>query len=239
MKWFKHDTDGYRSEGLAAIRAEFGFEGVGWWYTILEMIAEKMDGSDKCSIELPLQNWCRTLETKPKKFRSYLILLSQKCKTSSSETEQNGITYVSVSIPNLLKKRDEHTTRLGSKFGAKPVQEGEGEGEGDKDSEKEITKTSKVPMGSKVTRASARPSSFEKSFPNPNQNSELIEQLLRVTGAESYQDKTDLVFDALQAIKQGNIQQIHNLISEIKAGEHHKTRNLIALARAKLRCYAT
>lgn len=129
MKWFKHDTDGHSSEGLAAIRAEFGFEGIGWWYTLLELVAQKMDSTDHCELRLPLREWCKILETKPEKFRRFAILTTQKCKTSIAESEQNRITYVSVSIPNLLKKRDEHTTRLGSKKRATPEQDKEREKE--------------------------------------------------------------------------------------------------------------
>lgn len=244
MKWFKHDTDGHRSEGLAAVRAKFGFEGIGWWFTMLEMVADKMDDTDRCHLELPLKDWCSALSTKPQKFRTYLDVLAQNCRTSSSETEKFGVCYVSVSIPNLLKKRDEHTSKLRRNSGQTPEQEGEGDGEGDKDKETDLP-----PRASEGRR---KPSVFEQvvqekmleadkpkdqngKWKPPPEIELLAKDLLSVAGIGNPQDRIDITFDVFHACKAGNEQTVHRVIAELKQNEYEGARNLTAIIRAKLK----
>ena len=46
MKWFKHETDVIHSEKMAKLIEEFGFEGYGRYWRIMEIIAERMDETD-------------------------------------------------------------------------------------------------------------------------------------------------------------------------------------------------
>jgi hypothetical protein len=108
VKWFKHETDGNRSEALLKLRAEFGWEGVAWWYTILEIVAEKMDGTDRCFVEFPVSEWCRKLVCRPQKLRRYLVATTQLLHTEVVETDL----IIRISIPNLLKKRDNYSKDL-------------------------------------------------------------------------------------------------------------------------------
>jgi hypothetical protein len=62
VKWFKHDVDGNRSEGLAKLRAAMGWPWLARWYVVLEMVAEKMDETNRCHLELPMSDWCSRLD---------------------------------------------------------------------------------------------------------------------------------------------------------------------------------
>ena len=59
MKWFKHETDAIHSEKLTRLINEFGFEGYGRFWRIMEIVAERMDVSDRCHAELPEKEWLR------------------------------------------------------------------------------------------------------------------------------------------------------------------------------------
>ena len=67
MKWFKHMANGHKSESLSKIKGKFGLEGVARWYILLEVIAEKMDESDRCHAEFSVSDWMRILEIKQQK----------------------------------------------------------------------------------------------------------------------------------------------------------------------------
>ena len=43
MKWFKHDTAASRNEKLAMLKATSGLEGYGFYWNVLEIIAEKAE----------------------------------------------------------------------------------------------------------------------------------------------------------------------------------------------------
>lgn len=187
MKWFKHYTDARRSEGLSVIRARFGFEGIGWWFTILEMIAEKMDESDRCYIELPVREWCLILQTKPQKLRTYLDVLVQKCRTSVSEFENMGVCYISVEVHNLLKNRDEHTRKLRSKSGESHSQRKKVEG----DIDKENTNTEKVGGGRKTQPTNGHHPELLENPITGTRTEAVIEILHRIghrTGIREYQE---------------------------------------------------
>jgi hypothetical protein len=108
VKWFKHDTDGHRSEGLLFIKEKYGREWVCRWFEILEMVAEKMDETDRCHLELPVSEWCKRLDCTAKKLSSFL---EDGVKTLSLAYEQRTETLVII-IPNLLKKRDKYSSDM-------------------------------------------------------------------------------------------------------------------------------
>jgi len=138
MKWFKCDCDGYRSEGVNHIRADFGMAGVAAWYILLMMIGEKMKRkSDRCHIELPLAEFCRTLEMTPRAVLDFLFFL-QNIKIGQTSVEvpaklqqsyanvtaklridcrDVAQTLVKISVPNMLKKRDEYSKKSGQLSG--------------------------------------------------------------------------------------------------------------------------
>ena len=64
MKWFKHDSDAFTSEGVEILIDEFGFAGYGRWNRLLEIVAFKMDETDRCWVEYPVSKWCSLLGLK-------------------------------------------------------------------------------------------------------------------------------------------------------------------------------
>lgn len=108
MKWFKHETDAKDSEKLKAIIDEFGFEGYGRWFRIMEIIAEKMDESTRCHYEQSEWEWCCNLKAKRKQLTCFLKATEKQmlCKV-----ERNG-KQLRIEIPNLLKKRDNYSKNL-------------------------------------------------------------------------------------------------------------------------------
>jgi len=107
MRWFKHLTASNRDENLRRIQDEFGLEGYGLYWIILETIAEKLDKSDCTSMQLSIQNWKKITGVSAKKLRSFLVF-AQELKIFSVEISQNIIT---IGCSKLLKYRDEYTSR--------------------------------------------------------------------------------------------------------------------------------
>jgi hypothetical protein len=111
MKWFKHETDSIRSEKQTRLINEFGFAGYGRFWRIMEIVAERMDESDRCHAELPEKEWHRLLIMKRSSFNRYLVFIKSIFDnwqiTTDSQTR-----LIRIKIPNLLKKRDNYTKNL-------------------------------------------------------------------------------------------------------------------------------
>lgn len=119
MKWYKADTDGRRSEGLRGLKVLMGREWCYRWHEVLEMVAEKMDETDRCHLELPLAEWCKELDCNHSKFTQFLVYIQSKLNVNlfqnGSEIVLESIksdSLITIKIPNLLKKRDNHTKNL-------------------------------------------------------------------------------------------------------------------------------
>ena len=76
MKWFRHDTDSSRDEGLALLKASCGLEGYGFYWAVLEVIAEKAPLPGEASASFPLKVWCGLLCTSPQAFKRLLAACS-------------------------------------------------------------------------------------------------------------------------------------------------------------------
>lgn len=112
MKWFKHDTDAQDSEGLSWLVDKYGFEGYGRWFRILEIVASRMDETNNCEATYSASAWAKRLLMTPPSFRRWVVAVSPPLRGEVTETEKEGVVYVTVRIPNLLKKRDNYTTNL-------------------------------------------------------------------------------------------------------------------------------
>ena len=111
MKWFKHDTDGDRSAGLSYLIDQMGCAGYGRWFRLLEIVAEKMDSTDRCHVEYSPKKWCSLLGVKQKQLVLFLELTENKLKTKITYSEN----IIKIEIPNLLKKRDDYSKKSGQK----------------------------------------------------------------------------------------------------------------------------
>lgn len=137
MRWFKHMTNARNDEELAEILDDHGPEGVGVYWMILEVIAEKMDGTDRCHAQFSDKNWAKKAGVSTRKFNRMVRVLAgidpssgknlSKFGPNSDRTPLIKLTIndgkLRLECPNLLKFRDEHTRRLRSKSVATQEQE--------------------------------------------------------------------------------------------------------------------
>tara|TARA_Y100000593_G_scaffold74079_1_gene136181 strand:- start:1712 stop:2446 length:735 start_codon:yes stop_codon:yes gene_type:complete len=108
MKWFKHETDAMDSEKMKALIHEFGYEGYGWFWRIMEIVAKKMDETNRCHYEQPVSEWCVNLKVKRKKLGLFLELIQLQTNIKAVYSGDK----LRIEIPNLLKKRDNYTKNL-------------------------------------------------------------------------------------------------------------------------------
>ena len=108
MRWFKHDTDADESEGLSMLIEKHGWEGYGRWFRMLETVAKKMDHSDRCSVTYPVKQWQKILGTYHRTLLEDYLQSLLDLRLIFVESKDNLIT---ISIPNLLKKRDEYSQK--------------------------------------------------------------------------------------------------------------------------------
>lgn len=108
MKWFHHEVDSMHSEKIAALIAEFGFEGYGRYWRIMEIVAERMDGSGRFWAELPMELWLRYLSVRRPLFNRYLVVIQLLFDIKVVST---GL-LLRIEIPNLLKWQDNYTKDL-------------------------------------------------------------------------------------------------------------------------------
>lgn len=117
MLWFRHFSAAGRDEKLLAVKDEFGMEGYGVYWSILEVIADQMTHeNNQYFVDLSIKNWRKITEFSPKKLQKYLTFLSE-ISLFSVEFRQNSIM---VSCPKMLKFRDEYTLKKSRKSGQNP-----------------------------------------------------------------------------------------------------------------------
>lgn len=118
MKWFKHDTSSSRTEKLAMLKATRGLEGYGFYWNVLEIIAEsagKTGASASGSACFPLQSWCGFIGVPPQTFRK----LAENCRElglfSVSFREVSGVEVAEISTDALAEMADEYSSRKASR----------------------------------------------------------------------------------------------------------------------------
>ena len=134
MKWLKHETDAMDSEKMKMIIHEFGFEGYGWFWRVMEIIAKQMDETGRCHYDQPVSEWCGNLKVKQRKLRKFLELTTLQSITKLVYSEDK----LRIEIPNLLKKRDNYSKNLQVTNNKKAISIGL-EVEVDRDREVDIT----------------------------------------------------------------------------------------------------
>lgn len=128
MKWFKHYSTARNDERIALLEDKTGLEGYGFYFKMLEIVAEAIDESDKHHVTYSLSRWGRQANVTSKKF----IFLIQCCSDVGLMIVQRDDNNITVKIPNLLKFRDNHTKNLQAKS------KQEIDKEKDKDTKKDI-----------------------------------------------------------------------------------------------------
>lgn len=116
MKWFRHMTCSYNDERLSAIVDTLGMEGYGFWWRILEVVAEKLDETGDCSCSFSAKKWGNFFGFSAKKFEKF-VRIFQNFEIFEVKFSENHIT---VNIPKLLKYRDEYSRKKVKKSGQTP-----------------------------------------------------------------------------------------------------------------------
>jgi hypothetical protein len=116
MKWYKHQTDSHNDETLAEVLHEFGLEGYGFWWLLQEIVGKSMDASDRCDLSYPLATWARKLQSSKRKTSTFFQKFSEIfliILDFDEGNENSSIGKLKISIPNLLKSRDEYSKKSG------------------------------------------------------------------------------------------------------------------------------
>jgi len=115
MKWFKHQATARNDERISKLEDRAGLEAYGFYFKMLEIVAEVIDATDKHEVSYSLSRWGRQTNITSKKW----LFLSQCCSDVGlmivCRVADEGLTkdyQISVKIPNLLKYRDNHTKNL-------------------------------------------------------------------------------------------------------------------------------
>lgn len=119
MRWIKHLTGAHQDEKMARLVAELGLEGYGFYWLVLETVAGQIEaGSDRTSVSYPIAFWRKTTGFSLKKLR----IFAENCADLgiiAADFSENSLT---ISIPNILKYRDEWSRKKGQNSGATPEQ---------------------------------------------------------------------------------------------------------------------
>ena len=116
MRWVKHMTRSRIDERLSALIDNAGIEGYGFWWLLVEVIAEQMDESDKCSVTYSLPQWSRLLYSHHHKVSNLL----GKLEVTGLIQVEKTLGKIEVKIPNLLKYRDEYSKKSGQRKDKNP-----------------------------------------------------------------------------------------------------------------------
>jgi len=134
MRWFKHITKARRDEKMIELRARTGLEGMGFYWTLIEMVAEEIGTDDKCELTYPLQEWARLIGCHPNQFKKHLSTLQVLGLVLVEYPESDLGVRIRVRVSNLLKYRDEYSKKSGHR--QENIQSKEREGEAETHTEK-------------------------------------------------------------------------------------------------------
>ena len=127
MRWFKHLSYASDDPTIAMLMDEFGAEGYGVYWIILEKIARNLDENDQTFVTFSLRNWSNFAKVSPKKFQKIANFLANPENFSSKNPlfflelfQKNGQNYLTIKCPKLLKYRDEYTKKKQKNSGQTP-----------------------------------------------------------------------------------------------------------------------
>ena len=97
-----------RDEKVAAFIGETGLQGYGFYWRLLEIVAESMPpGDESCTVTYSLSTWSRLLYCHHHQVSKYL----GKLRGNGLVTMQKRGSEIRVTIPNLAKYRDEYSQK--------------------------------------------------------------------------------------------------------------------------------
>ncbi len=109
MRWLKHMTASHDDEKLADLIARYGHAGYGTWWLVLEIVAARLESGGHPSVTYHVTKWSHLLSLRGSHVLSTLLKLDV---THLVTVVRHG-DEITVTIPNLLKYRDEYTRKSG------------------------------------------------------------------------------------------------------------------------------
>jgi hypothetical protein len=143
MRWFKHLTCSHDDEKLCLLADRLGMKGYGSWWILLERIAQQVTEDKEPKLRISLRSCADVLRMYVSCCRDVLSVLNElnliHCEYIDDKTVQ-------LSVPNLIKYRDEYTDKkmrrkakspdtVGTQSGANRASETETETETETDKE--------------------------------------------------------------------------------------------------------
>lgn len=108
MRWFKHLSRAHLDDKLSQLLASEGLEGYGFYFLLLEHVADALEKTGQPTLIHPLSQWSRMLYCHHHRVEKALSKLGVIGLVNLDKGSSNfGVTY-RVTIPNLLKYRDEY-----------------------------------------------------------------------------------------------------------------------------------
>lgn len=184
MRWFKHYSSSRSDEKLSKLEDRAGLEAYGFYFKVLEVIAEVMDETDTCEVTYSLSRWGRQLNITSKK----CLYLFQCCSDVGLMMVCRASDDITVKTPNLLKYRDNHTRNL----------QAPNKQEKEKEKEKEVDKTISSSSDAVVSVTYSKAFlAFWEMYPNRKNKGQAFKAFKKINPAEY-----PLVKDGLTAKKQ-------------------------------------
>ena len=122
MRWLKHMAATRKDEKIARLISKQGMAGYGLYWSVVEIIAAALDPKThpEPSLSYPLSKWAAELQIHPPNVRRQLAaiaaegLLTMSCSPAGDQlTASSNQAVITLTIPNLLKYRDEYSQRSG------------------------------------------------------------------------------------------------------------------------------
>lgn len=111
MKWFRHYSDAGEDEVLSAVIDEFGVEGYGAFWLMVEAITRQIKDDPRDFVQYSERKWRKITGISTKKYRKLLSFLEENGKILLENSEKNHKKYLKVKIPKLLEIADEYTKK--------------------------------------------------------------------------------------------------------------------------------
>lgn len=114
MRWFKHFIDQNRSSAIAYIKRELGMAGIGCYWQLIEVCAERMEKrrdenycEQHCSFSFDVSQLANILGCKPKRVEIILSVFQERSQLQFSRDKF----IVKIEMPKLLEFLDRDTDR--------------------------------------------------------------------------------------------------------------------------------
>lgn len=108
MRWIKHLTAAHIDQNIQDLLAEFGAEGYGVYWIILELLGSQLDAENNDPVyRLTYKKWAETCTISVQKFKKISKFFSE-LGMFFIETDEK---FATVRCPKMVKYRDEYTKK--------------------------------------------------------------------------------------------------------------------------------